>query len=179
MSMKQQAEQNLIDSEALKQIISELPRSNSWGGGTTIRPAKTNQVIPAYTDTELTVEGDADLLPKNIRKGINLFGVAGAMEEGVIGVDYGTVVNEYITDITVSHGLRKVPSVAFLLSKNPADVSSISYSIASFSGYELRATTSVSNLRVAYNPPELTNKTITFKAVTGFDRGTYYWFAIA
>ena len=33
MTQKQQAEQNLIDSEALKQIIAELPRSNSWGGG--------------------------------------------------------------------------------------------------------------------------------------------------
>lgn len=33
MTQKQQAEQNILDSEALKKVISELPRSNSWGGG--------------------------------------------------------------------------------------------------------------------------------------------------
>lgn len=32
MTQKQQAEQNILDSEALKKVISELPRSNSWGG---------------------------------------------------------------------------------------------------------------------------------------------------
>ena len=75
MTQKQQAEQNLIDSEALKQIIAELPQANSWGG-TTIRPAKTSQIIPAYTDTELTVEGDSDLLPQNIRSGKKYYWMA-------------------------------------------------------------------------------------------------------
>lgn len=179
MTQKQQAEQNILDSEALKKVISELPRSNSWGGGTTIRPAKINQVIPAYTDTELTVEGDADLLPQNIRKGINLFGVTGAMEEGVTGVDYGTVVNEYATDITVSHGLGKVPSAAFLLPDNPLDSSSMINSVAAFSGYELRHSTQSSLFKFVHNSPDLTNNSVRFKANNGFDPGTYYWFVIA
>lgn len=66
MTQKQQAEQNLIDSEALKQIISELPRSNSWGGSTDIVATELSQdlVIPAYTDTQLTV--------KKVEKGLPL-----------------------------------------------------------------------------------------------------------
>ena len=32
MTQKQQAERNILDSEALKQIITELPQAKSWGG---------------------------------------------------------------------------------------------------------------------------------------------------
>lgn len=80
------------------------------GGGTTIRPTTTNQIIPPYTDKELTVEGSANLKASNIKKGIDIFGVIGTMEQGKVGIDFGTVVpTSDTTSITVKHNLGKIP----------------------------------------------------------------------
>lgn len=45
-------------------------------------PTTKNQVIPKgyYIDMELIVQGDSDLVPKNIRKGVTIFGVKGTYE---------------------------------------------------------------------------------------------------
>ena len=75
-------------------------------------------MIPAHTDTELTVKGDADLVAENIRKAINIFGVVGTLEEGVTGVDYGEVTiptGSYLTTITVNHNLGVVPTMFAIL----------------------------------------------------------------
>ena len=65
---------------------------NMGGGGgltpeqtldeTTITPGTENQVIPSGTFLrgDLTVLGDADLIPANIAKGKNIFGVAGTFD---------------------------------------------------------------------------------------------------
>lgn len=56
----------------------------------TITPTTTDQTIPAgkYLTGNQVVKGDANLIPSNIKKGVQLFGVTGVMESG------GTVVNE-------------------------------------------------------------------------------------
>lgn len=62
------------------------------------------------------MQGDADLIPKNIRKGIDIFGVVGTLIEGVSGIKYGTVtLSSKSTSITVTHGLGSKPSLFVLL----------------------------------------------------------------
>ena len=109
MTQKQQAEQNILDSEALKKVISELPRSNSWGGSTDIVATELSQdlVIPAYTDTELTV--------KKVEKGLK--------------ADFGTVNfpanSNLLITFTIEHGLGVVPKSFYLFPNgyiyNPKD----------------------------------------------------------
>lgn len=148
------------------------------GGSTTIRPAKTSQVIPAYTDTELTVEGDTDLLPKNIRKGINLFGVAGAMEEGVKGVDWGMVTVDRIRTVTVSHNLGKIPSKAVIVGKS---YNSISFSTVYLADETIVLYRSALGLQGdEFTGHDITNKQVTFNcSISEQYNGTYYWFALA
>lgn len=82
-------------------------------GGGTIVPGKENVVIPAFTDTELTVQGDADLIASNIKQGANIFGVAGNVvpKTQTITVNSGTANNADIgSSISVEHGLGKIPT---------------------------------------------------------------------
>ena len=46
-------------------------------------PSTENQVIPKGYTAGGTIEGDIDLIPENIKKGVNIFGVEGAIEEGI------------------------------------------------------------------------------------------------
>ena len=54
-------------------------------GAQTLIPGAANQIIPAgkYLTGAQTVQGDANLLPENIKKGVSLFGVAGTYESGL------------------------------------------------------------------------------------------------
>ncbi|PYI52556.1 hypothetical protein [Paenibacillus flagellatus] len=51
-----------------------MPNNGALG---TIMPGTTNQSIPAGYTTGGTIAGDADLVPGNIRSGVNIFGVTG------------------------------------------------------------------------------------------------------
>lgn len=54
-------------------------------GATTITPgtsAKTAVAAGRYTTGAVTVAGDSDLVPGNIKKGVNIFGVTGTLEGG-------------------------------------------------------------------------------------------------
>lgn len=50
----------------------------------TITPGTVDKIIAAgrYLTGMQTIKGDADLIPANIKKGVNIFGVVGTMEEG-------------------------------------------------------------------------------------------------
>lgn len=79
--------------ELLNQImtaVTRLPSSKPWGGSSLIVPGTSDIDIPAFTDTELTVSGEPNLLPRNIRQGIDLFGVLGTLKEGQ-DVDLGSI----------------------------------------------------------------------------------------
>lgn len=59
---------------------------------------------------------DPQLIPKNIREGIDIWGVIGTMKEGVSGIDYGRVTLSGSTNkITVSHTMGKTPHTAILI----------------------------------------------------------------
>lgn len=73
---------------------------------------------------------DPDLIPENIREGIDIFGVLGTMVEGAQGFDCGTVIpSNGLTEITVEHGLGVVPKYVALVSK-PSLVASKVHMIA-------------------------------------------------
>ncbi|GIO42460.1 hypothetical protein [Paenibacillus apis] len=53
------------------------------GAGGTVTPGTTNQTKAAgYYSSPITILGDADLVPGNIKSGVNLFGVLGSLIEG-------------------------------------------------------------------------------------------------
>ncbi|GIO35859.1 hypothetical protein J41TS12_07200 [Paenibacillus antibioticophila] len=60
------------------------------GAGGTVTPGTTNQTKAAgYYSSPITVLGDADLVPGNIRSGVDIFGVAGTLQPGGwVNVDY-------------------------------------------------------------------------------------------
>lgn len=60
---------------------------NGMGGGTIV-PGKKNIVIPAFTDTELTVRGEPNLVKDNILDGASIFGVNGSVKQANSGSFY-------------------------------------------------------------------------------------------
>lgn len=168
---------------------------NMGGGGlvpennleaTTITPGTGNQIIPkgTYLRGDLTVTGDSDLIPENIRKGIDIFGVIGAMSEGVSGIDYGMVtVTNSPTEITVSHSLNKVPTFACLL---PFDgnlgrsLSTIAVTLGTDEDYGVYNKGLFHNGRNASH--YCTNNTAKFQTVSSsykFANTTYLWVVVA
>lgn len=76
------------------------------GGSTVIEPGEEPVTIPAYTDKELTVAGDVNLLPQNIASGVSIFGVTGTLEN----VESGTFIASEENSITLNFS-RKVSNV--------------------------------------------------------------------
>ena len=55
MSNKAQLQENNIDLQQILQSVQDLPTAVPWGGSTIIEPGSEAVTIPAYTDTDLTV----------------------------------------------------------------------------------------------------------------------------
>ena len=94
MSVQSQIERikNTVNSQTeLIQEISNILDSKSTPTqklqDKTITPTATNQVITADTGygglNKVTVNGDAELVPENIKEGVNIFGVTGSMSGGI------------------------------------------------------------------------------------------------
>lgn len=120
MSNKTQLQENNTKLNGIKSTIEELPESNVWTGQTSIVPGTQSITIPAYTDEELTIQGDANLIAANIAKGKTIFGVRGTANTSLadFGVDFGEVVmtagNTEV--IRINHSLGAVPrKVVFTL----------------------------------------------------------------
>lgn len=88
------------------------------GGVSLIVPGTQSVDIPAYTDTALTVSGEPNLLPENIRQGVSIFDIVGTMSEG-LKADYGTVVlaesnGVAVTNVRINHNLGVIPTKVYL-----------------------------------------------------------------
>ena len=116
-------------------------------------------------------------IAENIREGVDIWGVIGAMSAGVSGIDYGTVtLTEYTNDITIEHSLGTTPSwVGITRTSLPSFgmVMNLNGLGATYSGVWYGS--------LGHNA---TDASITFNAAGAiqqgrmFADGTYYWFAI-
>ena len=77
--------------------------------------------------SKVTVPGDADLIPANIREGIDIFGILGILKEGldILGMtEFEKIaVDEFVpssdaTSMTINHSLGKRPLVVIVLGKS-------------------------------------------------------------
>ena len=78
--------------------------------------------------SKVTVPGDADLIAENIREGIDIFGVLGALKKG-LDISYFGCTEYAIDEITyssntrssgIAHSLGKIPEVAIIAAQSEA-----------------------------------------------------------
>ena len=116
MSNKTDLQENNVKLQTIKNNIEELPESNDWTGQTSIVPGTQAITIPAYTDKELTVQGDANLIAANIASGVSIFGVTGTAPTSLaaFGINFGqfTVTNR--SSVTVNHSLGVKPKAVMM-----------------------------------------------------------------
>lgn len=132
--------------------------------------------LPAQVDPL----SDTDLIPENIREGVDVWGVVGTMVEGKAGIDFGEVtLASAATSVTVSHNLDVVPSFVALI---PIAYSYESYSTYfNFNGYVGNYVSS-SRIGMTEITNTITNTQITFNSLQSnypFKATTYKWVAIA
>ncbi|WP_044480431.1 tail fiber protein [Paenibacillus antibioticophila] len=91
------------------------------GAGGTVTPGTTNQTKAAgYYNSAITVLGDADLAPGNIKSGVNIFGVVGTVEPSTYG--YADVDVSLVEGYVVARGSKRLDLLTI-----PAGVKFISF----------------------------------------------------
>lgn len=81
----------------------------------TVTPSTHDQTVVnkgRYTTGDIIVKGDEDLIPKNIKKGVEIFDVIGTAEEGKpVEIGSFTPASD-VLEVTISHNLGVLPSLA-------------------------------------------------------------------
>lgn len=114
MSNKTDLQENNVKLQTIKNNVEELPESNAWTGQTSIVPGTQAITIPAYTDEELTIQGDVNLIAENIKQGITIFGILGTASADLssFGIDFGEITMNSTQQkrITIPHSLGVAPT---------------------------------------------------------------------
>ena len=112
---------------------------------TTITPGTENQVINAgtYLKGDLTVLGDEDLIPANIKEGKNIFGVVGAVVENTVKTG-SYMPASIVASVSIPHGLGKTPKY-YGVSKVPVYV----YLYSDFVKTPINVTADANNLYIS------------------------------
>lgn len=143
--------------------------------------------LPAQVDPL----SDTDLIPENIREGIDIWGVVGTLAEGVVGIDFGELaLSSSAESVTVAHNLGATPSWVAFLPKGTITNGSSPSSLYNLNGkvdYTRKVTSSSSGkteMQSAFadKANTLTESEITFNAYSStakFAAKDYYWFALA
>ncbi len=100
--------------------------------GKTVTPSTSDQMAVnkgKYTTGDVTVKGDPDLIPENIKKGVEIFGVVGTAKEG-IAIEKGSFIPETdVSVVTIQHNLGVEPSLAVFFPASGFDNFTIHYTV--------------------------------------------------
>ena len=83
--------------------------------GKTVTPSTSDQKAVdkgKYTTGDIIVKGDEDLIPTNIKKGVEIFDVIGTAEEGRAYEIGSFTPTSDVAEVNISHNLGVVPSLA-------------------------------------------------------------------
>lgn len=98
----------------------------------TVTPSTHDQTVVnkgKYTTGDIIVKGDEDLIPQNIKKGVEIFDVIGTAEEGV-KIEKGSFIpTENSREITIQHGLGVEPALAIVYPAIGFDNFTIHYTV--------------------------------------------------
>lgn len=154
--------------------------------GGTFTPGTSDQVISGgkYLADNIIIKGDSDLTANNIRKGVDIFGVLGAMVQGATGIDYGVVTYSSMgSTADFSHNLGVIPSNVFLIpiSLSVTDSNLREYAFFNTTRLTMRYSSSSISTNIGSGVGVVTKTTtnVKFNLFYGLAPGTYYWFAIA
>ena len=121
----------------------------------------------------------ATLIADNIREGVDIWGVIGAMSEGASGIDFGSVTTTNDTDkVTVSHNLKTTPTWVALIPVLYATQNGSSKTLVNMDGQTLYYASSSHKKSTGTITQDAS--TVTFNSTVGyvFKNTSYYWFVV-
>jgi hypothetical protein len=98
----------------------------------TVTPGTSDQMAVdkgKYTTGDVMVKGDPDLIPGNIKKGVEIFGVVGTAEEGIKMEKGSFIPTENSSEVTIQHSLGVEPAVAIVYPATGFDNFTLHYTV--------------------------------------------------
>ena len=117
------------------------------------------------------------LIPENIREGVDIWGIIGAMSEGVSGFECGEfTLSSATSTVTIEHELGTAPSYVAIMHSKANSISSSGY-IACVNGVDVYYNSGLKIQKVS----SVTKTATSVKVSAGhnfFANAKYYWVAI-
>lgn len=141
--------------------------------GKTILPDTGTYVISAgqYLAGSLTILGDSDLLSKNIKKGVTIFGVDGTLEESFSSNNFTVTVSGVNLTINIPH-VNKIKTCGFYFKNGNGNTTAVTYNPDNDTFYVL-SEHEYGNYCSWYSSGDLDNITIQLPS-SGFGNGSSF-----